>query len=84
MHEDNGAVHTTLALSHLEAGLGTTRAHDVFLDPKINDGDDLRSDARRHPPPGARSDLLSDLLLPGAWHKADATHERLEGHPGNV
>lgn len=30
-HEDNGAMHTTLALSHLALGLDGTRAHDVFV-----------------------------------------------------
>ena len=33
LHEDNGAMHTTFALSHLELGLATTRAHDVFFNP---------------------------------------------------
>jgi 4-amino-4-deoxy-L-arabinose transferase-like glycosyltransferase len=33
MHEDNGAVETTLALSHLELGLAVTRAHDLFFNP---------------------------------------------------
>ncbi|HXO18462.1 MAG TPA: glycosyltransferase family 39 protein [Thermoanaerobaculia bacterium] len=33
LHEDNGALHTTFALSHLHLGLGATRAHDVFFDP---------------------------------------------------
>ena len=31
-HEDNGAMHTTLALSHQRLGLRETRAHDVFVD----------------------------------------------------
>ena len=30
-HEDNGAMHTTFALSHLRLGLAATRAHDVFF-----------------------------------------------------
>ena len=29
IHEDNGAMHTTLALSHLRLGLAQTRAHEV-------------------------------------------------------
>ena len=32
-HEDNGAMHTTLALSHLRLGLERTRAHDVSFNP---------------------------------------------------
>lgn len=34
MHEDNGALHTTLALSHVKLGLLRTRAHDLFYDPQ--------------------------------------------------
>jgi len=31
LHEDNGALFTTLALSHLRLGLAETRAHDFFV-----------------------------------------------------
>jgi hypothetical protein len=31
LHEDNGALFTTLALSHLRLGLAETRAHDLFV-----------------------------------------------------
>ncbi len=31
LHEDNGALFTTLALSHLHLGLAGTRAHDLFV-----------------------------------------------------
>lgn len=31
LHEDNGALFTTLALSHVRLGLAETRAHDVFV-----------------------------------------------------
>lgn len=31
-HEDNGAIHTTLARSHQVLGLAGTRAHDMFVD----------------------------------------------------
>ena len=33
MHEDCGAIYTTLALSHLKLGLSVTRAHDLFYEP---------------------------------------------------
>jgi len=36
-HEDNGAMHTTLALSHLRLGLERTRAHDVFFNPRTRE-----------------------------------------------
>ena len=32
-NEDNGAMHTTLALSHLRLGLAQTRGHDLFYSP---------------------------------------------------
>jgi hypothetical protein len=32
VHEDNGAMQTTLALSHLRYGLAATHAHNVFID----------------------------------------------------
>lgn len=31
LHEDNGALFTTLALSHIHLGLAGTRAHDLFV-----------------------------------------------------
>ena len=31
-NEDNGAMHTTRALSHLRTGLAHTRAHGMFVD----------------------------------------------------
>jgi len=34
-HEDNGAMHTTFALSHLRLGLAATRAHDVYFNPHL-------------------------------------------------
>ena len=56
LHEDNGAVHSTLALSHVRLGLATTRAHDVFFEPRtgqlVNYG--------HHPPATA-------LILAGAF-----------------
>lgn len=34
LHEDNGALHTSFALAHLEAGLTRTRGHDLFYEPE--------------------------------------------------
>src|SRR5262245_14983832 len=56
LHEDNGAMHTTLALSHLELGLATTRAHDVFFNPRT--GETFRYG---HHPPGIA------LIVAGAF-----------------
>ncbi|MGE0448771.1 MAG: glycosyltransferase family 39 protein [Vicinamibacterales bacterium] len=55
-HEDNGAMHTTLALSHLELGLAGTRAHDVFVNATTGE----RRPYGHHPPATA-------LLLAGAF-----------------
>ncbi len=61
-HEDNGAMHTTLALSHLKLGLAKTRAHDVFYNP--NTGERLHYG--HHPPAPA-------LLLAGAFALTGST-----------
>ena len=56
LHEDNGALHTTFALSHLRLGLARTRAHDYFFEPKSG----LEGRYGAHPPgPG--------LALAGAF-----------------
>jgi 4-amino-4-deoxy-L-arabinose transferase-like glycosyltransferase len=47
LHEDNGAFHTTLALSHVKLGLARTRAHDLFFEPATG-----RSFPYGHHPPG--------------------------------
>jgi len=49
IHEDNGAIHTTLALSHVRLGLRRTRAHDLFFDPRTGQGS-----VYGHHPPGPR------------------------------
>jgi hypothetical protein len=56
IHEDNGAMHTTLALSHLRLGLERTRAHDLFFDPRTG-----QASIYGHHPPGTA------LLLAGAF-----------------
>lgn len=55
-HEDNGAMHTTLALSHMELGLAGTRAHDLFVSRTTGE----RQPYGHHPPATA-------LLLAGAF-----------------
>jgi 4-amino-4-deoxy-L-arabinose transferase-like glycosyltransferase len=59
LHEDNGAVQTTLALSHLEAGLAVTRGHDVFIHRQTGEASPYG-----HHPPGVA------LLLAGAFSLA--------------
>ncbi len=59
LHDDNGAMQTTLALSHVKAGLAATRGHDVFTDRETG----VRSPYGHHPPGIA-------LLLAGAFSLA--------------
>jgi hypothetical protein len=59
LHDDNGAMQTTLALSHVKAGLAVTRGHDVFIDRETG----ARSPYGHHPP-GV------PLLLAGAFSLA--------------
>lgn len=56
IHEDNGAMHTTLALSHLQLGLAETRAHDVFFNPTTGEANIYG----HHPP-------LTALILAGVF-----------------
>ena len=46
LHEDNGALHTTFALSHVRLGLARTRAHDYFFEPRTG----LEGRYGAHPP----------------------------------
>jgi hypothetical protein len=46
IHEDNGAMQTTFALSHLRYGLAVTGGHNVFIDP----GTGARTFYPHHPP----------------------------------
>jgi hypothetical protein len=46
LHEDNGAMQTTFALSHLRYGLNATRGHNVFINPRTGS----RTFYVHHPP----------------------------------
>lgn len=59
LHDDNGAMQTTLALSHLEAGLEVTRGQDVFIHRPSGE-----AVLYGHHPPGVA------LLLAGAFSVA--------------
>ena len=61
IHEDNGALHTTLALSHVRLGLRRTRAHDLFFDPRTGQGS-----VYGHHPPGPALILAAAFLLTGS------------------
>ncbi len=61
IHEDNGAMHTTLALSHVRLGFERTRAHDLFFDPKTG-----RAAVYGHHPPGTALTLAAAFLIVGS------------------
>src|SRR5262249_48981217 len=61
LHEDNGAFHTTLALSHVRLGLAATRAHDLFYEPATG-----HSFVYGHHPPALALALASAFTLTGS------------------
>ena len=62
MHEDNGAMHTTFALSHIKLGLKKTRAHDLFFKPDTGRG----RNPGHHPPATALLVALAFTLTGSA------------------
>ena len=60
-HEDNGAFHTTLALSHVHLGLAKTRAHAVFYRP-----DTGQTRLYGHHPPAPALILAGAFVLTGS------------------
>lgn len=79
LHEDNGAFQTTIALSHLKAGLATTRAHDVLTD--RNTGE--RS-VYGHHPPGLGLLLAGAFALAGSAQPAVARTTVILFHLGTL
>jgi hypothetical protein len=61
MHEDNGALHTTLALSHVTLGPARTRAHDLFYEPRTG-----RSVVYGHHPPAMALLVAAAFSLSGS------------------
>ena len=78
-HEDNGAMHTTLALSHLRLGLAQTRAHDVFFDPHAG-----RVSPYGHHPPATALLLAGAFALTGSDTPAVARLTVIAFHLGSV
>jgi hypothetical protein len=67
LHEDNGAWHTSLAMSHLTLGLAATRAHSVFFNPATGE-----SYPYAHHPPGPALILAAAFSLSGSAEPAVA------------
>ncbi len=79
LHEDNGAVHTTFALSHLRLGLARTRAHDLFFEPRTG-----RSTPYGHHPPGPALALAGAFALTGSDSTAVARMVPILFHLGSI
>ena len=78
-HEDNGAMHTTLALSHLHRGLAETRAHDLFVNKHTGE----RTPYGHHPPATALT-LAAAFALTGTDTPAVARLTVIAFHIGSV
>jgi len=79
LHEDNGAFFTTLALSHLRLGLGTTRAHDMLV---------LTETGEVHPyghhPPGVALLLAAAFAASGSDAPTVARGVAIAVHLGSI
>jgi 4-amino-4-deoxy-L-arabinose transferase-like glycosyltransferase len=78
-HEDNGAMHTTLALSHQRLGLARTRAHDLFFDPHTGEGTPYG-----HHPPATALIVAAAFTLTGSDSPAVARLAVIVFHLGSV
>lgn len=79
LHEDNGAIHTTFALSHLRLGLAGTRAHDLFFDPRTG-----QSAIYGHHPPAMALALAGAFALTGSDSVAVARLVPIFFHLGSL
>lgn len=78
-HEDNGAMHTTFALSHLKLGLEKTRAHDLFFNPQNE-----ISTAYGHHPPATALILAAVFSLTGSTSPWIARMVAILFHLGSI
>lgn len=78
-HEDNGAMHTTLALSHLQLGLAESRAHDLFVNAHTGE----RTPYGHHPPATALT-LAAAFALTGTDTPAVTRLTVIAFHIGSV
>ena len=79
MHEDNGALHTTLALSHVTLGLARTRAHDLFYEPRTG-----RSVVYGHHPPAMALLVAAAFSLSGSDAPSVARSVAIAFHLGSL
>jgi 4-amino-4-deoxy-L-arabinose transferase-like glycosyltransferase len=78
-HEDNGAMHTTLALSHVRLGLERTRAHDLYFNPHTGEAVPYG-----HHPPATALLLAGTFALTGSDSPAVARLTVIAFHIGSV
>jgi len=79
LHEDNGAMQTTFALSHLRLGLARTRACNVFFEP----GTGLLSPYAHHPP-GTGLALAAAFAVTGSDAPAVARAVAIAFHVASI
>lgn len=79
LHEDNGAIFTTFALSHLRLGLGATRAHDMLV---LSETGEARPYG--HHPPGVALLLAAAFAASGSDAPAVARGVAIAAHLGSV
>jgi hypothetical protein len=78
-HEDNGAMHTTLALSHQRLGLSRTRGHDLFFNPHTGEATPYG-----HHPPATALIVAGAFSLTGSDSPAVARLAVIAFHLGSV
>jgi 4-amino-4-deoxy-L-arabinose transferase-like glycosyltransferase len=78
-NEDNGAMQTTLALSHRQLGLASTRAHDQFVRPQTGEATPYG-----HHPPAIALVLAGAFALAGSDSPAVARLTVIVFHLGSV
>ncbi|MFI5182274.1 MAG: glycosyltransferase family 39 protein [Thermoanaerobaculia bacterium] len=79
LHEDNGALFTTLALSHLKLGVMGTRAHDVFVVPATGERFPYG-----HHPPGVALLVAASFAVTGSDAPAVARSLAIAFHLGSA
>jgi Dolichyl-phosphate-mannose-protein mannosyltransferase len=79
LHEDNGALFTTLALSHVRLGLGATRGHDTLVLARTGEARPYG-----HHPPGVALILAAAFAVSGSDAPAVARSVVIAVHLGSI
>jgi len=79
LHEDNGAMHTSFALSHLHLGLSATRAHDLHFNPATG-----KMVLYGHHPPGTSLAVAAAFAATGSSSPRTARMVSIAFHLGTL